>query len=135
VKFLENQSVIMLSIAPLLRSSTLEPIPTLSRACACLVRSCTLARLYWYTTVQWYARSHLSCDRAHLQRLLHFCCLRSIAPTFALVHLCWLHQQTWGSCVLLYKFIVLASARIICNIIVLQVQGRTHRELYFLKQI
>jgi hypothetical protein len=33
----------------------------------------------------------------------------------------------------MYKLNVLASARIVCNIMVLQVRGRTHRELYFLK--
>jgi hypothetical protein len=31
----------------------------------------------------------------------------------------------------MYKLNVLASARIVCNIMVLQVRGRTHRELYF----
>jgi hypothetical protein len=31
----------------------------------------------------------------------------------------------------MYKLNVLASARVVCNIMVLQVRGRTHRELYF----
>jgi hypothetical protein len=32
---------------------------------------------------------------------------------------------------LMYKLNVLASARVVCNIMGVQVRGRTHRELYF----
>ena len=75
LRFLENHSLLLRSIAPLLRSSATAPFTALFPYLRMIVRNCVWAHLSWLTTVHSYAWSHLYCDRAHLQTatFVHVC--------------------------------------------------------------
>jgi hypothetical protein len=99
--------VIVRSIAPLLQSSAIEPIPTLSHACACLVRSCMRVHLS--------DRQQCACtiDRTSVaiehtcSKLLHFYAYARSQGTCTQVHLNSQLQQTRGSVCVQFSFLLL----------------------------